>query len=239
MKKIMIPVVVLTLCVSSILPSVHVRAEENVSIEKLRDVSVDERITNLMESDFDYDISKNEKTGVNTIELTYEGKESVAIYDENSGEVVVDGELVAIIHKDEQVISENEEIFSDMIQPYAAGVKTYNIGDPKLGSGTYVSKYRDSGTFSLLAGTASVVTMAAVMVSLFSGVKKPAKNNAQILAAAASLLTVVTSVKTTYDWHFMHTKDKHKKAFYMDTLTVKRAVGGTTHRISHYHGRIS
>lgn len=238
MKKIMIPVVALTLGLTSISPSLHASAKENNSMEKVMNVPIDENEMSSIEPDFVYEIHKNEETRINTINMTYEGKESVAIYNENSGEVVVDGELVAIINKDKKVIYENEETYSDMITPYA-GTKTYTIGDPKLGSGYYTIKYMDNGTVSILGGAATMTTVAAVVVSLFSGLKSPLQKHAQIIAAASSILTVINSTNTTLNWTFMHTKDQKKKFFYSDTLNLKKGANGTTHKIKHYYGYVS
>lgn len=193
-----------------------------------------------LHKEVDYHTFENKLTNVTSIDITYQNKKSFATYDRNNGEVIVDGELVAIINREEVIYDQDFDIIDDMISINSS--REFVIGTSSHGSGVYNYTYGDTGTISIISATMGVVSLAAVLVSLFTK-SNVLKTYSAITGAASAILSAVGTKNTTVSFSYRHLKDKYKTGWFKDTLSLFKGTTMSTNTricgITHYFGLIN
>ena len=235
MKKIVSTLLVSSLLATAIVPINNVSAKENknenISLSTTETINQD-----LSNVEFN-PIVDNEK--VSSVEVAYgDGKTSLAEYNKESGEILFDGKLVALVEEvPSSNITEESLITKDnTASTLSSSAKYYTIGTP--GSGIHSFQYSRNFKFTVVAG-ASVVAIAASLATFYLE-KKPNIQSAALIAAAAQIL-VLTATGYTYNIKYSHYKDAYKAYYYKDILAIYKGSISSSNlkiQISHYYGKV-
>lgn len=254
MKKTIVPLLAITLGLANISPIItnanEIDSTDKSSSQNVLNKKIDtdfESVLNKIEKDFNYEIITDEKTNIDTVNVTYNGEESITTIDYTTGEVKENGVLIGIIKnsgiRDVSETLINSELSSTNNDMSAlASVPTYTIGTSSHGSGVYNYGYDISGQFDLISATATVTSAAALIISLLRSVKKPASTHLQIVSAASMLVSLINTSKTTFTWKLWHYDDKYNSGWNQDSLSFYRGTTLNTDtlkmKIIHYWGTI-
>lgn len=189
----------------------------------------------------------NEDTGIDTIHMNFNGNDHVGVIDNNTGEFMFDGQLLAIIRDDISsegdgtLITPNSNLLKDSPISIAAA-SYYTIGSSSHGSGFYKNIFNNTKVVDVIGTGMTAAAAAAMLASMY--LKKLNKTGfaetIDKIGIAAMFLSLLGSSYLSFTMDYKHYEDLERNFWRMDILRVYRGTAITSSQlklnITHYYG---